>query len=55
MLGAPASRYAPPVEGVQTARISLGAAEPNVQTGLPVLDHLLGLLARSGRFELDLQ
>ena len=30
-----------------------GAA--NVATGLPVLDHLLGLLARSGRFELSLE
>jgi imidazoleglycerol-phosphate dehydratase len=26
-----------------------------VATGLPVLDHLLGLLARSGRFELSLE
>lgn len=55
MLGAPASRYAPPVEGVQTARISLGAAEPNVQTGLPVLDHLLGRLAWAGGFALALE
>lgn len=31
------------------------AGTANVATGLPVLDHLLGLLARSGRFELALE
>jgi imidazoleglycerol-phosphate dehydratase len=43
------------VEAGQVARISLGGGEPDVQTGLPVLDHLVGLLARSGGFELSLE
>jgi imidazoleglycerol-phosphate dehydratase len=43
------------VEAGQIARISLGVGEPDVQTGLPVLDHLLGLLARAGGFELSLE
>jgi imidazoleglycerol-phosphate dehydratase len=37
------------------ARLAAGAGEANVATGLPVLDHLLGLLARAGRFELSLE
>src|SRR5256884_4076979 len=37
-------------------RLSLdGAGESNVGTGLPVLDHLLGLLARYGSLDLELQ
>ena len=43
------------MEAGQIARISFGDAEPAVQTGLPVLDHLLGLLARSAGFELALE
>lgn len=38
-----------------SARVSSGAGTANVATGIPVLDHLLGLLARSGRFELALE
>jgi imidazoleglycerol phosphate dehydratase HisB len=37
-------------------RVSLdGAGESNVSTGLPVLDHLVGELARTGRFKLGLE
>jgi imidazoleglycerol-phosphate dehydratase len=37
-------------------RVSLdGAGESNVGTGLPVLDHLLGLLARYGSLDVELQ
>jgi imidazoleglycerol-phosphate dehydratase len=37
-------------------RVSLGGAgESNVESGLPILDHLLGLLARYGSLDLDLQ
>ena len=37
-------------------RLSLdGAGESNASTGLPVLDHLLGLVARYGSLDLDLQ
>jgi imidazoleglycerol-phosphate dehydratase len=32
-----------------------GAGESNVSSGLPVLDHLLGLLARYGSLDLELQ
>jgi imidazoleglycerol-phosphate dehydratase len=39
----------------QAARIALGLAEPSIETGLPVLDHLVGLLARAGGFELALE
>src|SRR5262245_32887645 len=44
-------------EGEQArVRLSLdGSGESNVATGLPVLDHLLGLLARYGSLDLDLQ
>ena len=38
-----------------SARVSAGSQPANVATGLPVLDHLLGLLARAGRFELALE
>jgi imidazoleglycerol-phosphate dehydratase len=42
-----------------SARVAPGSGTAsgtaNVATGLPVLDHLLGLLARSGRFELSLE
>jgi imidazoleglycerol-phosphate dehydratase len=42
-----------------SARVAPGSGSAsgagNVATGLPVLDHLLGLLARSGRFELALE
>jgi imidazoleglycerol-phosphate dehydratase len=37
-----------------TARVVAAGDAVNVATGLPVLDHLLTLLARSGRFELSL-
>ena len=37
-------------------RVSLsGAGESNVGTGLPVLDHLLGLVARYGSLDIELQ
>ena len=38
-----------------SARIAAGAGTANVATGLPVLDHLLTLLARSGAFDLALE
>lgn len=38
-----------------SARVSPGAPAAHVATGLPVLDHVLGLLAASGRFELVLE
>jgi imidazoleglycerol-phosphate dehydratase len=39
-----------------SARIAAaGAGTANVATGLPLLDHLLALLARSGAFELALE
>lgn len=37
------------------ARIVRGTGTSNVATGLPVLDHLLGELARGGRFDLTLE
>ena len=38
-----------------SARIAPGGGSSNVATGIPVLDHLLGQLARSGGFELALE
>jgi imidazoleglycerol-phosphate dehydratase len=38
-----------------SVRVSPGPGTTNVATGIPVLDHLLTLLARSGRFELALE
>ena len=38
-----------------SARVRAGSQAAHVATGLPVLDHLLGLLARAGRFELVLE
>lgn len=38
-----------------SARIAPGSGTSNVATGIPVLDHLLGLLARTGGFELALE
>jgi imidazoleglycerol-phosphate dehydratase len=38
-----------------SARVSSGNGTTNVATGIPVLDHLLTLLARSGSFELALE
>ena len=38
-----------------SARVSSGNGPTNVATGIPVLDHLLTLLARSGGFELALE
>ena len=38
-----------------SARIAPGGGSSNVATGIPVLDHLLALLARSGGFELALE
>jgi len=46
------------VSGIDRVRVRLsldGAGESNVASGLPVLDHLLGLLARYGSLDLDLQ
>jgi imidazoleglycerol-phosphate dehydratase len=43
------------VESGEAVRIGLGGGEPSVETGLPVLDHLVGLLARAGGFELALE
>ena len=43
------------MEAGQAIRIALGGGEPSVETGLPVLDHLVGLLARAGGFELALE
>lgn len=37
------------------ARLVPGTGASNVATGLPVLDHLLELLARAGRFDLVLE
>jgi imidazoleglycerol-phosphate dehydratase len=37
------------------ARLEAGAGASNVATGVPVLDHLLGLLAAAGRFDLALE
>ena len=37
------------------ARVALGAGEASVSTGLPVLDHLLGLLARHAGYDLQLE
>ena len=38
-----------------SARIAPGGGRSNVATGVPVLDHLLGQLARSGGFDLALE
>jgi len=38
-----------------SVRLAAGPGPANVATGIPVLDHLLMLLARSGRFELALE
>jgi len=38
-----------------SVRLAAGSGSANVATGVPVLDHLLTLLARSGRFELALE
>ena len=38
-----------------SARVATEGGTSNVATGIPVLDHLLGLLARTGRFELVLE
>jgi imidazoleglycerol-phosphate dehydratase len=38
-----------------SARVSSGDGTATVATGIPVLDHLLTLLARSGRFQLNLE
>ena len=35
--------------------VAAGTGVANVATGLPVLDHLLMLLARAGRFDLGLE
>lgn len=37
------------------ARITLGTGEANVATGVPVLDHLLGELARASGFDVALE
>ena len=38
-----------------SARIAPGTGTSNVATGIPVLDHLLSLLARAGGFEVALE
>ncbi|HUQ23476.1 MAG TPA: hypothetical protein VM049_10740 [Gaiellaceae bacterium] len=38
-----------------SARVGTGRGPANVATGIPVLDHLLTLLAQSGRFDLALE
>jgi imidazoleglycerol-phosphate dehydratase len=38
-----------------SVRVAAGQGPANIATGIPVLDHLLMLLARSGRFELALE
>jgi imidazoleglycerol-phosphate dehydratase len=43
------------VKSVGGARIVPGSGETNIATGLPVLDHLLELLARAGSFDLVLE
>jgi imidazoleglycerol-phosphate dehydratase len=40
---------------VSGARITSGTGSANVSTGVPVLDHLLGELARAGGFDLALE
>jgi imidazoleglycerol-phosphate dehydratase len=40
---------------VSGARLAAGSGTANVSTGIPVLDHLLGLLARAGGFDLTLE
>ena len=40
---------------VSGARLTAGAGDANVATGVPVLDHLLVELARAGRFDLALE
>ena len=42
-------------EHVRVRVLLNGAGESNVSSGLPVLDHLLGLLARYGSLDLELQ
>ena len=37
------------------ARLSEGSGSANISTGVPVLDHLLGELARAGGFDLALE
>ena len=42
--------------GRARARVGFpGSGEASVVTGIPVLDHLLGLVARSGRFDLEVE
>jgi imidazoleglycerol-phosphate dehydratase len=38
-----------------TARVSLGSGTSRIATGVAVLDHLLGQLAETGRFQLSLE
>jgi imidazoleglycerol-phosphate dehydratase len=40
---------------MSAARIAPGTGSSNIATGIPVLDHLLAKLARSGGFELGLE
>ncbi len=49
-------RATEPERGIRTARIDLGGTgRANVATGLPVLDHLLGLFAGHSGFDLQLE
>lgn len=50
--------HAQPSPGERALRVRLAPAEAgraHVATGLPILDHLLGVLAEWGRFELDVE
>jgi len=40
---------------VSGARLAPGSGEANVATGVPLLDHLLTMLATAGRFDLTLE
>ena len=49
---------AQPSPGERALRVRLAPADAgraSVETGLPILDHLLGVLAEWGRFELDVE
>src|SRR5207248_2609118 len=52
-----ARRYAPFMHETQTGvRVELAPeGSANAATGLPVLDHLIGELARTGRFKISLE
>jgi imidazoleglycerol-phosphate dehydratase len=50
--------HAQPSSGERALRVRLAPSDSgraSVETGLPILDHLLGVLAESGRFELEIE